>query len=134
MDMKAPLVVLLMLVACGRPPAPCPSPDDAAEGERLYLQVCASCHGADGRGGGPVAADLRVPPPDLGVLAAHHGGRYPRPYVIDVITGAQAFPAHGTREMPVWSERFGSGPGLVASFYARRRIELLADHLATLQR
>jgi len=36
--------------------------------------------------------------------------------------------------MLVWSERFGSGAGLVASFCARRRVELLADHLEVLPR
>jgi hypothetical protein len=75
-----------------------------------------------------------VPPPDLTTLAARHGGTFPRDYVIDVATGRQQFAAHGTREMPVWSDRFGPGPGDVASLYARRRLELLADHLGDLQR
>jgi hypothetical protein len=75
-----------------------------------------------------------VPVPDLTTLAARHAGEFPRKYVIDVIVGRQELPTHGTREMPVWNERFGSGPGHVASFYARRREELLADHLHTLQR
>jgi hypothetical protein len=81
-----------------------------------------------------VAAAIGIPVPDLTGLAARHGGQFPRAYVIDVIVGRQEVPAHGTCEMPVWSERFGTGSGLVASFYARRRDELVADHLATLQR
>jgi hypothetical protein len=77
-----------------------------------------------------------VRPPDLTALAARHGGRFPREWVIDVISGEREIPAHGTREMPVWSDRFGPGSGAahVASLYARRRAELLADHLQSLQR
>jgi hypothetical protein len=35
--------------------------------------------------------------------------------------------------MPVWSQRFGSGAGHVAAFHARRRLESLADYLASIQ-
>ena len=90
-------------------------------------------HGSDGRGGGPVVPALCVPPPDLTTLAVRHDGRYPRADVIDMITGQHEIPAHGAREMPVWSERFGAG-GEVASFYARRRDEVLADYVESLQR
>jgi mono/diheme cytochrome c family protein len=107
---------------------------DAESGARLFRAACASCHGVDARGSGPVAPHLREPVPDLTSLAARHGGRFPRQYVLDVIVGRQELPAHGTRDMPVWSERFGSGPGHAAAWYARRRDELLADHLAALQR
>jgi hypothetical protein len=88
----------------------------------------------DGRGGGPVAPQLRAPVPDLTTLTTRHGGTFPRLYVLDVIVGKRALPTHGPREMPVWGEKFGPGPGLVASFYAHRRDELLADHLAGIQR
>jgi hypothetical protein len=87
----------------------------------------------DGRGFGPVAPALRNPPPDLTTLAARNAGVFPRAYVIDVIAAERELPSHGTREMPVWSQRFGPGPGRVASGYARHRLELLADHLAALQ-
>lgn len=40
-----------------------------ADGLALYPDHCASCHGAEGRGDGPAAAGLRVPPADL--TAAH---------------------------------------------------------------
>jgi hypothetical protein len=128
------LVALLALVACGHrfPSWRCGS--DRAEGERLYLGACASCHGRDARGGGPDARELSVPPPDLTTLAARHEGRFPRQYVIDFVTGATEVPTHGTREMPVRSDRFGPGPGHVASAFARRQVELMADHLKALQR
>src|SRR5215468_7434075 len=94
-----------------------------AEGHRAFLRACAACHGTDARGDGPVAPTLRVPPPDLTTLAARHGGRFPRAWVIDVVAGEREIPAHGTRDMPVWSQRFGGGSGAaaVASIHARRR-------------
>ncbi len=136
LDVAAVLAVLLGMTACARlsPPSP-PSPAaEREEGERLYQRACASCHGLDARGGGPVAPALRVPPPDLTILAARHGGIFPRAYVADVVAGRVELAAHGTREMPVWSDRFGPGPGNVASLSARRRVELVTDHVAALQR
>ncbi len=37
-------------------------PPDAANGKAVYERHCLSCHGAGGRGDGPDAASLRVPP------------------------------------------------------------------------
>ena len=107
---------------------------EAEEGKLSYRRACASCHGIDGRGSGPVAPALRTPPADLTTLTARHQGDFPRDHVIAVIVGERELPGHGTREMPVWSERFGPGAGRVASGWARRRVELLADHVASLQR
>lgn len=36
----------------------------AAQGEALYKQYCAACHGPEGRGNGPAAAGLPVKPAD----------------------------------------------------------------------
>ncbi|MGE3268514.1 MAG: copper resistance protein CopC [Chloroflexota bacterium] len=50
-------------------------PDTAsiARGRELYEQQCASCHGANGRGDGPLAASLRPRPADFRVhMAAGH--------------------------------------------------------------
>ena len=41
------------------------SPPDVARGAALYAQVCASCHGPEGRGDGPAGAGLDPPPSDL---------------------------------------------------------------------
>lgn len=75
-------------------------------GELLYRVHCASCHGATARGDGPVAADLKVTPPDLTRLAARHGGTFPRSEVYATIDGRTTVRAHGTRTMPVWGLTF----------------------------
>ena len=134
MRRRAPLLCLLLAAACSHlPPSWLGEPDPAA-GDRLYLRACASCHGADARGGGPVAPTLSVPPTDLTTLASRHEGEFPRRYVIDVIAGREPVRAHGTREMPVWSDHFGSDLGTIAAIHASRRAALLADHLQALQR
>ena len=38
-------------------------------GAQLYKDHCAACHGAEGKGDGPVAGFLKTPPADLRVLA-----------------------------------------------------------------
>jgi mono/diheme cytochrome c family protein len=125
-------LVLLALAAC-RLPSPF-GPDEREEGRRIYLRACASCHGEDARGLGAVAPALNTPPPDLTTLAARHGGEFPRAYVVEVITGERDIRAHGTRDMPVWSLRFGQGVGALPSLHAQRQLEMLADYLASLQR
>lgn len=43
-----------------------PVPEVAAtDGEELYRNYCAVCHGAEGRGDGPAASSFDPPPPDL---------------------------------------------------------------------
>jgi mono/diheme cytochrome c family protein len=110
-------------------------PGSVTDGRRTYERACASCHGPDGRGGGAVASSFSAPPPDLTRLAASHGGTFPRDEVIAVITGARDVPAHGTPDMPVWTVRFAGPPGAsaAAALYARRRVELLADYLVSIQ-
>ena len=54
-----------------------PTPTLALEsltGRDSFDRYCASCHGADGRGGGPVASALRTRPTDLTTLARRNGG------------------------------------------------------------
>jgi mono/diheme cytochrome c family protein len=71
-------------------------------GEIEFLSSCAPCHGAEGKGNGPMGAALKAIPPDLTVLAKNNGGVFPFSNVYEVIDGRKAVAAHGTREMPAW--------------------------------
>jgi len=112
------------------------APGAIPEARQDYLEACASCHGSGGTGDGPAAPALAVPPSDLTLLARRHGGKFPRARVLAMLAGELPIPAHGSREMPVWSQRFDaqSGGTAAASIYARRRLEMLARYLESLQR
>jgi len=77
------------------------------EGPKIFRMYCAACHGADGKGGGPVAGALKHGVPDLTSISRGNGGRFPRERVKAIIAGEeQSASAHGTREMPVFGPVF----------------------------
>jgi len=81
-------------------------PTSAASGKEMYTSYCASCHGAAGKGDGPAASALKVPPSDLTVLSKNNGGKFPSLKVSTTIRGDANIPAHGSKEMPVWGTLF----------------------------
>lgn len=81
-------------------------PTSAASGPEMYNTYCAVCHGTDGRGTGPAAEALKVPPTDLTSLTRKNGGKYPADHVSAAIVGDLNLPAHGSKDMPVWGRLF----------------------------
>src|ERR1035438_6600574 len=86
-------------------------PASAASGKEMYTAYCAVCHGTDGKGGGPAASALKVPPSDLTLLSKNNGGKYPDMKVRSSIQGETVLPAHGSKEMPVWGSLFWNMSG-----------------------
>ena len=88
-------------------------PDLAAaeKGKVIYERYCGSCHGPGARGNGPIASDLKVPPPDLTRLAERHQGRFPFEETVRAIDGRRTTRGHGTSDMPVWGEVFAKTGG-----------------------
>ncbi len=74
-------------------PARAPS---LADGERIYAERCAQCHGGLGRGDGPAAAGLKPPPADL--TARSGTGPLPADYFRRITYGTPgtAMPAFGS--------------------------------------
>lgn len=95
----AALTLLSLAAACARELGP------PSEGREVYLRHCASCHGVDGKGDGPVAAQLRTPPTDLTTIALRQG-RFDDRAVAAAVDGRRSVAAHGPREMPVWGAVF----------------------------
>jgi hypothetical protein len=60
------------------------------------------------KGNGPVSAELKVPPPALTLLAKKNNGVIPFNSVYETIDGRKTVVAHGTRDMPIWGDRFES--------------------------
>ncbi len=76
----------------------------AMSGEELFQRFCAACHGAQGRGNGPVAASFRIEVPDLTQTGHRLQGKDVRDRIVRIIDGRYIIGAHGTRVMPVWGE------------------------------
>jgi mono/diheme cytochrome c family protein len=110
-------------------PAPITSP---SSGEQMYEAYCASCHGKDGKGNGPAAAAMKVPPTDLTTLAAKNHGEFPSAHVAAVIRGDSLAPAHGDKDMPVWGPVF-LAMGQHHTADVQQRIANLVQYLKQIQ-
>lgn len=106
-------------------------------GAQLFQRFCASCHGREGRGDGPVAATLKVEVPDLTRLARRGGNAFPTEQVRRIVDGREVLAAHGARRMPVWGYEFAtataSEPDSGAA-QAATLVDRLVEYLRTLQR
>ena len=126
--------LLTGLLLCAAPALP--ADYVAMSGKDLYVRFCAACHGAEGRGDGPVAASFKVEVPDLSLIARRSGGLYPRDRVARIIDGRYIVGAHGSRTMPVWGEdlsRLELG-NPEAERATRIVIDRLADYVWQLQK
>lgn len=133
---------LIPLLGCtatdAGPESPAPGEPNAMlveVGGRAFATHCASCHGADGRGAGPVASALVTPPADLTRIAARRGGDFPADDIAAWIDGRMATAVHGTREMPVWGYRFAEGlpEGELTQELVRGRILTVVEYLRSIQ-
>lgn len=102
-------------------------------GANNFKQYCVACHGADAKGGGPLAKGLTPKPADLTAMTQRNGGTYPRDMVFQVIDGRKKVKGHGGGDMPEWGEAFLISAGAANADAAKRRIESLVEYLATLQ-
>ena len=75
------------------------------EGRALFARHCATCHGVEAGGGGPMAGVLTIAPPDLTRLSARHEGEFPLLRVIRRIDGRDPLVSHGS-PMPVYGDFF----------------------------
>ena len=104
-----------------------------ASGVEMYKSYCAVCHGIDGKGNGPAASALKVPPPDLTTLAPRNGGKYPSLRVAAIIRGEEPLAAHGTKDMPIWGNLFWSMSGGHES-EVQQRVTNLNKYIDSLQK
>lgn len=108
-------------------------------GKAQFEANCASCHGAGGKGNGPIADLLKKSPPDLTQLAKKNNGVFPIERLYRVIDGAEVA-THGTRDMPVWGHDYRVAAAEYyqdvpydPEVYVRTRILSLLEYLNRLQ-
>jgi len=104
----------------------------ANSGKEMYEAYCAACHGKDGRGHGPAASALKIPPTDITVLARRHVGKFPSIEVYRSITGEAGIAAHGSKEMPIWGPIFMSMSHQHES-EVHLRVANLTDYIKSMQ-
>ncbi len=83
---------------------------EVAQGRAVYLSYCATCHGEQGRGDGPLGASLILPPSDLTRIAERRGGSFRPGEVAAHVDGRFENHAHGTASEPIWGRRLVSSP------------------------
>jgi mono/diheme cytochrome c family protein len=106
---------------------------DSLEGQALYREYCAVCHGESGKGDGPMARALKTQPADLTRIAVRNGGKFRLERIERIISGEAPVEAgHGTREMPLWGPIFSQ----IAwdQDLGRVRVRNLAKYIEKLQR
>jgi len=102
------------------------------QGKDLFKAYCASCHGLDAKGNGPMAASLKAPPADLTRISIRNHGMFPMMRVEKIIAGEE-LPAsgHGSSQMPVWGPIFSRVTTDVD--LGRVRVDNLAHYLSDIQ-
>ncbi|EKV28450.1 hypothetical protein C882_1024 [Caenispirillum salinarum AK4] len=139
MRMAGPaLAAALVLPALAATPA---GAEEEIIGSGEYRMSCAPCHGAGGRGDGPVAEFLEGGAPDLTTLSERNDGDFPFRQVVQMIDGRIDVRAHGGRDMPVWGRRYAAeigGPdqqwdSLATEQLVRGRILELVNYLQAIQ-
>ncbi len=121
-----------------------------AQGQKLYAQYCASCHGANGTGNGPAATTLNPKPSDLTQIAKKNGGKFPFYETMQLISGRTPMSenqdaslpglpkAHGDPKMPAWGEVFSreelaKGTSLDLQLQTTGKIMLITEYLQSIQ-
>jgi mono/diheme cytochrome c family protein len=110
--------------------------DDAVasiSGSYTFRTYCASCHGTDGKGDGPLADSLRYHPPDLSLIAARNGGGFPMERIVRIVDGRDPVKGHGGPDMPVWGDAFKNADTGYDDKRVREKIRSVVDFVRTLQ-
>lgn len=104
-------------------------------GQREYHAYCATCHGAQGKGDGPMTTILTVVPADLTQLRKKNKGEFPSWRIYKIIDGRDLVRGHGARNMPVWGAYFLSeeGGGYLDEDRVIGRILALVYYLQSIQ-
>ena len=113
MQRRVPMLLLVLLVsvvvpACAQIGNQRKPPIRPVDGASIFRNYCATCHGLDGRGHGPVSKALKREVPDLTRLSQRNGSAFPTIHVrTTIMFGTDSLlSAHGSKEMPIWGPIF----------------------------
>jgi mono/diheme cytochrome c family protein len=101
-------------------------------GKQMFTSYCASCHGVNAKGDGPMAAALKTQPANLTLLSKKNGGAFPTNHVVAVIRFGSPVQSHGSVDMPVWGPVLGN-MNEVTPLERQLRISNLSRYLESIQ-
>ncbi len=109
---------------------------DESKGRALFALNCATCHGLEARGYGPMAEILAISPPDLTLLAGD--GAFPMADVVRRIDGRDMILAHGG-PMPIFGHILEDRSAVVEDaegtpVFTSQTVLDLGAYLASIQR
>ncbi len=112
--------------------------DDAAAGAQVFRDHCATCHGLEARGDGPMTSILQIQPPDLTLLSASNGDVFPLERVVRQIDGRDEVLAHGG-PMPVFGIILRGESGVIdaddgSPIFTPAPVVQVAEYLRSVQR
>jgi len=87
---------------------------DIDAGKIEFQSSCAVCHGADGKGNGPLSQELKSKVGSLTTLAKKNNGVFPLNTIYEIIDGRKQIATHGSRAMPIWGFRYTPSPSSAA--------------------
>lgn len=113
---------------------------DPSIGQEEFRNHCAACHGLNGLGDGPIGPLLKTPAPNLAMITQRNGGKFPFQHVYEIIDGSAVLAAHGSRDMPLWGDRYSEeakpvtpDQAEISRKLAEQRILSLVYYIGTLQ-
>ena len=101
-------------------------------GQGLFAGYCTSCHGAEGRGDGPVSEYLKVAPADLTKLV-DADGKFPFDEVLKKIDGREQPKSHGSSDMPIWGDALRKAEGGGDEDMVKDKVAALTHFLWSIQ-
>ena len=130
---RVSLPLFVVVAAAWAGASPQQNPVTQVSGSYVFRAYCASCHGPEGRGDGPLAPDLRYRPADLTRIAIRNGGEFPTELVVRIVDGRKRVKGHGGPDMPVWGDAFRNVDAGFDEAAAQEKIRAVVDHLKTIQ-
>ena len=103
---------------------------EAVNGKELFAAHCAACHGANGRGHGPIAGTMTPQPADLSKLRIRNDNLFPSAKIEDVIRNGGGVLGHGSTDMLAWGPYFSERQH---PEHAKERISALVEYIRSLQ-
>ena len=126
------ILVFSILVTAGLAAVRKVAPAIQPTARETFVHSCSSCHGRDGRGSGPAAASLAIPPPDLTTLSLRNNGNFPYAHVSGMIAGDTKRADTVDRQMPCFGLIFrDSADGNPSASQAR--VADLTEYIRSLQ-